>query len=355
MFTPRTLLGVLAVFLLAARAVAGTPALIEVQAGKHTLQGKIVANNDQLCWLMAQDGRLQRLDVSGVKNFRQISPSFRSWSPQIMRDQLRKEFGRQFEFGATRHYLVCATKEAKAKQYAEVLEDIYNSFHHYFSVRGFKLPEPEFPLVAVVFPDQAAFGQYARKDGVQSLTNLKGYYINTTNRIAAFEEENHEGSLRDTLVHEATHQTAFNAGLHTRVGINPKWVAEGLATVFEAPGIRNSTVGSNPKTRINTERLIWFGSFSKSRRKEKSLEEFIASDAFFETSQLDAYSQAWALTFFLVETRPREYAKYLAAISARNPLQNYSSEARVADFKHAFGNEIALLEAEMLRFIAGVK
>src|SRR5262245_20690259 len=37
-----------------------------------------------------------------------------------------------------------------------------------------------------------------------------------------------EAGLKDTMIHEATHQVAFNTGLHSRLGCNPKWVVEGL-------------------------------------------------------------------------------------------------------------------------------
>src|SRR5204863_7870023 len=107
-----------------------------------------------------------------------------------------------------------------------------------------------------------------------------------------------EGSLKDTMIHEATHQVAFNTGLHSRVGENPKWVVEGLATVFEAPGIRSSGAGPAVKNRINRERFIWFGNYAKARRKPKSLEAFLSSDDLFKSAVLDAYSEAWAFSFF---------------------------------------------------------
>lgn len=334
---------------------AGSP-LIEVKTGKQSLQGKVIAHNEHLCWLMTQDGRLRRMEIDSVQTFREVAPDFKSWSPLIIRDRLQREFGRQFEIAATRHYLVCAATDRKARQYADTLEDVYRTFHLYFSVRGFKLDEPEFPLVAVIFPDQAAFARYADRDGVRAGSSLRGYYLVTTNRIAVFEEGSSGGTdLNDTMIHEGTHQVAFNTGLHTRVGAIPKWVVEGLATVFEAPGIRNSGANFSPRARINPERLLWFGNFSKARRPQKSLEAFVTGDEMFDTQTLDAYSQAWSLTFFLVETRPRQYAKYLATVSARNPLKGYPPEARLADFKQAFGNDSALLEAEFLRFIGGIK
>src|SRR4029077_20859924 len=90
-----------------------------------------------------------------------------------------------------------------------------------------------------------------------------------------------EATLKDTMIHEATHQAAFNTGLHSRIGESPKWVVEGLATVYEAPGIRNSG-SANVKSRINRERFLWFSDYSKSRRKAKSLESFLTGDDLFK-------------------------------------------------------------------------
>ncbi len=155
------------------------------------------------------------------------------------------------------------------------------------------------------------------------------------------------------MIHEATHQVAFNTGLHSRMGVNPKWIVEGLATVFESPGIRESASNRGEAFgRTNKERYVWFGNYAKSRRKPKSLAAFVSSDKLFETSALDAYAEAWALSFYLVETRSTKYAKYLKTIATRDPLKEYPEAERLADFKKAFGNDLDMLEADFLRFIS---
>lgn len=366
-------------------AVAADPsALQELRVGKQVYQGKLIAQDDKVCLLLSQDGRIQRIEKGSTAKLQELSPTFRPWTPAVVRDKLKREFGSQFTITGTRHYLVCARSDRQAKEYGELFEELYGSFHRYFNVRGLKVTEPEFPLVAIVFPDQTSFAQYSKQDGNRSLGNLVGYYSPQSNRIALFERtdggttaavlsspaRNDAGretvnpfelrpgwavvstNTKDTIMHEATHQLAFNMGLHSRVGQTPQWVVEGMATVFEAPGIRNSSANLGPKTRINLDRYVWFGNFQKSRRKPKSLEAFIAGDEMFRSNTLDAYSQAWALTFFLVETRSRQYAKYLQAISARNPFAEYPAEERVSDFKQAFGSNDAQVEAEFLRFMS---
>jgi hypothetical protein len=378
--------GICIVSVVAAAEPAG---LQEHRVGKQVTQGKVIAQDDKVCLMLSQDGRMIRVDKTATSSMKQVSAAYQPWSSAIVRDKLKREFGSQFAVVGTRHYLVCARTDRQAKEYGDLFEELFGSFQRYFNVRGLKVTEPEFPMIAIVFPDQSSFSQYAKKDAARLLSNMVGYYSPQSNRIALFDRgtestaslewatESSElfpspwkwersdltnvwasvnGDTKDTIIHEATHQLAFNMGLHSRVGETPQWVVEGMATVFEAPGIRNSSANLGPKTRINHDRYVWFGNFQKTRRKPKSLEAFIAGDDLFQSSALDAYSQAWALTFFLVETRSRQYAKYLQAISVRNPFADYPAEARVADFKQAFGGNLAILEAEFLRFVtSGIK
>lgn len=389
-----------ALFLLASVAAtpapleAAPPGLVEGKIGGETLRGKIVARSPSSLWLLGQDGSLRPLPADDAPRLHQISPRFSGWTGSILREQLRNEFGKSFDVVGTRHYVVCARGEKKARSYAETFEELFRTFQMYFSVRGFKINEPEFPLVAIVFPDYESFARYAQAGKISATKTLKGYYLTTSNRVALYEEPGIaaakvswppapadlftrdlaaraefplpafaerppawgaiEASLKDTMIHEATHQAAFNTGLHSRIGQSPKWIVEGLATVFEAPGVRSSASNSPLKMRINRDRFLWFGNYVKARRQPKSLESFLAGDDLFKSSVLDAYSEAWALSFFLIETRPRAYAAYLRTIAARNPLLIYPADERLTDFKKTVSNELPLLEAEFLRFIAAI-
>src|SRR5690606_38852013 len=103
-----------------------------------------------------------------------------------IRDDLRREFGRDWEIVGTGHYLVCAPR-GRARLFADTFEEVYRSFRGYFSRRGFRLPTPEFPMIAVVHPTQAAFAANCAKDNVPFSPGLKGYYHRLTNRTILFE------------------------------------------------------------------------------------------------------------------------------------------------------------------------
>lgn len=394
------ILAAIAVSCLLTTSFAGGRALIELTVGDTTYRGVSVAHNNALCWLVGRDGELQRIELRDVTGYRTIAPRFRSMTTAELRDELRHEFGKHFDVAGKGCYLVCAPQR-QARLYADLFDEIYRAFRSYFSRRGFKMPEPEFPLVAVVFPTFEQYAKYSRSQGVVAAPGLAGYYLHTSNRVALLDTGSVDVSMRSaspysflttnsfsadrapreyvdafgpqcvaaylsmpsaqpfgsitanlkaTIIHEATHQVAFNTGLHSRIGENPKWVVEGLATVFESTGIRNAATQASARTRLNHERFVWFGDFAANRREPNSLARFVSSDALFRVSALDAYAEAWALSFYLVETRPSEYAAYLKAIAERDPLARYSPEERLEDFKDAFSRDVDLLEADFLRF-----
>lgn len=381
----------------AARGLAQSPKFVELTEDDKPYQGKVVARAADQVWLMERNGTLRTIAASNITAFRKLAESFTPISAADQRDQLRHELGNGFDIVGTGHYLV-AGPPTLVRNYAEIFEDQYRAVHSYFSVRTLDVHNPEFPLVAIVFPDVASFAKYAAKDKVTVRPGLKGYYIQTTNRIALFHENagkraqlqppaafdgaidnvllatlpdqrlalddlmsnrmwgNTEGDLESTMIHETTHQVAFNIGIHSRVGnINPRWVVEGLATAFETPGMRSTNRANVPGAKLNQMRLAGFREFVKQRRQLKSLARFVQSDVVFGENLLDGYAQAWALSYFLIETRPRDYARYIKLIAARPQLDPYDDQQRLADFKSAFGNDLTLLDAQFLRYIDEIK
>ena len=353
------------------QAAAREPSLIQISDGQNDYSGKLLAMNDTVCWFMERDGRVKRFAIDSLKNFKRVGPRFKAEEIVTLRNELRKEFGKSFEVTAKGRYLVAA-KRGRAKDFAQVLDQVYGVFRREFTTRGFEIEEPEVPLIAVVFPNRSQYLSYADKDNFAGAEHTLGYYKSSTNRVALFEDtpaddwgveaacdDDEEfavidSDLRDTLIHEAIHQIAFNTRVHNRVGKNPRWVVEGLATVFEAPGIRNRANRYRASTRINRDRYLAFMNFLKNRREENSLSRFLASDDAFHQTMGDAYAQCWALSYYLFETRGQAYSKYLKTISDRDPLIGYNHKARLSDFEEAFG-DIDELETRFVRYMNRLK
>jgi len=342
--------------------------LVAAEAGKGTLdlvlrgahvEGMPLVWSERQVELLARDGRLWSFAPDEAKQARQISPSFRGYSAAQLRSRLSRELGKSFEISGTGHYLV-AHAPGQKDYWSRRFEDLYRSFVHYFSVRGFNLTDPEFPLVAIVFRNQQDFLRYAEQDGAKISAQVLGYYSPVSNRVSLFDIGGGKASAddwhfnADTIIHEATHQTAFNTGVHTRFGETPRWVAEGLGTMFEAKGVWDSTHASSRADRLNRGRLARFKNFV-SRRPAGSLAEFISSDQVFRVDPDAAYAEAWALSFFLVETRPRKYSEYLSRTAKRPAFRAYPAAERLADFTAVFGSDLRLLESHYLKFMDEVR
>jgi hypothetical protein len=330
-----------------------------LEMGSTRLEGFALARTSSTLELIGRDGRLWSLPSKQAQSAKQISSKFRSFTPMEVREQLTRELGRAFEVTGTGHYLVAHPRGQK-DAWSPRFEDLYRHFIHYFSVRGFQPREPEFPLVAIVWPDREQFFRYAQRQGDKIDSRVLGYYSPKSNRITLYDAGGtaaesaawHQNA--DTIIHEATHQTAFNTGVHGRFARTPKWVVEGLGTMFEAPGVWKSEANRRFEDRINRGRLRDFKHFASSL-KPGAMAEFISSDRMFSTDPAQAYALAWSLSFFLVETQSKRYSDYLRLMAKRPAFEDYPSAARLADFTGIFGNNFPLLEKRWQQFIADIK
>jgi hypothetical protein len=330
--------------------------MLRLRLGDNVIEGKPLAWSSAEVTLLARDGQLHEFAPKNARNFRRLPDDFTSFSAAEIRGQLFGELGRGFDVTGTGHYLV-AHPEGDSDQWAQRFEDLYRSFVHYFSVRGIKLEEPRFPMVAIVWPTQTEFMRYAAKDGSRVGPNILGYYSPSTNRVALYDLGRGEANQAEwqenmaTVIHEATHQSAFNTGIHSRLSKSPLWVIEGLGTMFEAPGVWNNAKNRGRDERLNRGRLIDFKNYvAGGRPREGALEDFIASDKLFGQNMSVAYAEAWALTYWLVETRPDDYRRYLRKIAARPDFSDCTAPQRLADFTSAFGRDLAMLDMQFVRY-----
>jgi hypothetical protein len=273
-----------------------------------------------------------------------------------MRRRLEAELGPGFEIAGTGHYLV-AVPRGRPDRWSRKFEELHRSFVHYFRVRGFETRPPEFPLVAVVWPDQARFLQAAEAEAAQIGPGVVGYYSPLTNRISLYWQAAEQGgtsATESTIIHEATHQTAFNTGVHRRFGATPRWLVEGLATMFEAPGVWDSRRHPRQQDRVHPGHLAAYRRWAAAGLPAGSLARLIANDRWFDSDPATAYSLAWAVSFYLVETRPRQYARLLKITAAREAFTPYPDAERLADFGTAFGTDLVLLERQFEKYMAGL-
>ena len=333
-------------------ALAEAKFMIEIDVHGQRIEGKPLYWSDARVQLMLRDGQLFDFRSRDARKFKKTSTQFRSYTAGELSSRLSAELGPQFEITGTGHYLV-AHPRGQRDHWAKRFESLYRSFVFYFSVRGLKIRDPEFPLIAVVWPTREEFLKNAAQRDTPIGSNVLGYYSSKSNRVNMYDISTNLSDKdwkqnADTIIHEVTHQTAFNTGVHTRFANTPLWVAEGLGTLFEAPGIYDSQSHRNKRDRVNRGRLTAYRAFVK-RNGGNALAEMISSDRFFRQDTDGGYALAWAFTFYLVETRPSLYAKYLSRTAARKVGGAYPSKERMADFTAVFGKNLPLLEAQFRR------
>jgi hypothetical protein len=340
--------------------VAAAEPLVRVEIPGRKIDGTILARDSQTTFLLARDGQCLDFANQDARRLIPLGGSFQSYSQAEVRGQLLAEFGRGYEVSGVGHYLV-VHPAGQRDEWAPRFESLYRSFVHYFAARGWRLSEPQFPLVAVVYPRQVDFHAAAKRDGVPPSSTLLGYYSPASNRILLYDITAGRGGAdwtvnADTIIHEAAHQSAFNTGVHSRFAHTPRWVAEGLGTMFEARGVWQSRTYQHQADRINRTLLAAYRQYVASGRRPKdAIAKFIASDRPYESSTEHAYPEGWALSFFLCETEPKKYFRYLAKTASTPPFTAYRSPERLKDFTDVFGSDLAMLDARLQRFIAGLK
>jgi hypothetical protein len=352
----------LAKFIVAAGLVAGgvrgasaepAPFMMRATIGGVDLEGQPLTWTKTQMVLLGRDGMMYEFDPAAAQNAKRTAPAYTGYTNSEMQSLVRQEFGKEFQVSSTAHFVVVHPR-GQWNQWGDRLESLYRSFVHYMAVRGFTTEEPRAPLVAVVFRNKDAYFANAKSAGVTLHPNTLGHYDPVTNRVHLFDVgmgEEDWAINAETIIHEATHQTAYNVGVHTRFAEQPRWAVEGLAMMFEGRGVWDGAANRTRTDRINRYRLDSFRQ-QPADRPSDWLVKLVASDTPFETDALAAYADAWTLTFYLCETRPQAYSAYLARVAAREPFSEYAALERVANFQASFGADLNLLESQLKRWVS---
>jgi hypothetical protein len=162
-----------------------------------------------------------------------------------------------------------------------------------------------------------------------------------------------------TVVHEATHQLAFNSGLQTRFADIPLWVLEGLAVYFETPDL-GSAKGWKTIGAVNRPRLDRFREYL-ARRPAKSLVSLISDDKRFRDPRqaLDAYAEAWALNYYLIHQKPKQFNAYMELMASKRalvvPPADQKVEKRIKEFEAAFGDDLDRVDADFVKYMQRIR
>jgi hypothetical protein len=315
----------------------------------------VSATNRQV--VLGSDGWIHDFDPRSVAA--ELLPEEGSFKPLAaieLRGQLTKEFGAKFEVVATRNYLVVKPRGSDAR-WPGVFEQLHRTFVGYFTVRGVKVRQGNFPMVAIVMPDEATMQQYLRSLGVQ-VSGVLGVYDRASNRIVMYDHGAASGGVNATICHEAAHQSAFNTGVHSRFAETPHWLVEGIGCLFQSPAMIEGRRNGPQNDRIDPGLLYAYqASYGNNKAKlEADFDKMIRGDNAFRerTSIEDAYALAWALTFYLSEREPNVFSSLVQKCADRAPLSTYSDSQRMSDFLSVSGASSQAMAQRLSRFIDGL-
>ncbi len=335
------------------------------------ISGRLVVEaEDGGLFMQSRDGTLWAIPPEEQVRHTKDDAAFEPFTREEMKKHLLAQLSQGFDVFPTAHYLIFYnTSKTYGQWCGSLFERLHMAFTNYWSRKGFKLREPEFPLVAIVFADRDSYLRYAAPTLGDAAKTMVGYYNLLDNRMALYDltgvgRQVHSsaqinqllarpGALHQvaTIVHEATHQIAYNCGLHTRFSDCPLWFAEGIAVFFETPDL-SSKRGWRGMGEINRPRLVQFQRYLRSR-PANSLETLVRDAKRLRDPRqaADAYAEAWALTYFLIRTHPEQYVAYLKLLSTKKPLIDEGPKARLEEFENAFG-KLDRLDAEFLRYMS---
>lgn len=288
-------------------------------------------------------------------------------------------------------------RKNRAQERLDLLEQVYESFLLLFHAQDVELDIPRDRLKVLLFKDHkdyqdfstslsptlisaSGFWEPIRNVGVfydhstnktfQALQKLQGELkkasdeakknrtgadlIRLVKTIDLLIEVDRENSDITVVSHEATHQMAGNTGLLPRHVDIPRWVHEGLATYFEAPGDAAwAGIGA-----VSQERLEFYRALEQD--KIHSNIDFIVADQIFDYAKshgalLHGYGQAWGLTHFLLENHIKEFVAFYRMLGEMPPDVALNPKLLTDLFNRVFGSDRTALDREWRQYMRSLK
>ena len=331
-----------------------TPAMIEFFDAGKVRQGLKLLDVPGETIVLGTDGWLHSLNPSDTKTqIRSLDSRYEPVSATRLRNQLRREYGRAFEVVATKNFLV-VQPTGRGDPWSRLFEESHRAFSDYMTKRGVRVRQGRFPMVAVVMPDEQAMYREFQRLGIEA-RRVAGVYAGGCNRVITHDGGNRQ-FVRATVRHEAAHQSAFNGGVHSRLTDTPKWISEGIGQMFEPAGMTNHRAGARLTDRINPDSLKYCLRQYSNRTNEQfsaDMMDLVQGDMMFEHPGRveNAYSLAWAMTFFLAEREPEKFAKLINLTANREPFTKYPRTKRVQDLEKILGYEVYELSKHVAWFL----
>lgn len=345
------------------------------EGSEKRLEGEILEEaQDGSLLFRTLDARLWILQADEIKSKIDTDNEVVPMSHKQLGQQLLKELPDGFKIHINGDFVIAYnTERAYAQWIGGLYQRLQRGFEKYWQRKKMKLVDPDFPLAVIIFGDKLQYERYLKKELGELPGVLVAYYNLLNNRVAMYDLTGGQrapgarlGDNRKiaevlsnpqaipmvaTVIHEGTHQLMFNMGMQTRFSDTPLWINEGLAMYFETPDLSNPR-GWRAIGQINPMRIGRFRQLISARGSD-SLQTMLSSDTKFRdpNQSLDAYAEAWAFNYFLLNRYPDEYVQFLKHMSGKPRLQYDSGETRLKEFLQFFEQDLASLDREFVQYM----
>ena len=344
------------------------------------LTGELVALDDSFGQLILDaDGQLTAVSPDELKRLEILPGKLEPTSTKDLAAKALQLMPAGSKVIATDHFIVCYnTSDAYARWNSNLYERLYKGFYRFWKEKGIELAPPRFPLIALVFETKNDYVRYASQE-FGGAENTIGYYHQSTNRLASYDLTGIEDMLPPgasvaredlinqilsrpqaertvaTIVHEACHQISFNSGLQVRLGDNPLWLSEGLATFFESPDLSTQN-GWGGIGKVNWHNYNVLSRYMPNRTND-SLEMLLLDDGRLRSGETmtNAYAEAWGLTYYLIKSKPKQFVSFIKAIRDKPPGTRSTPKERIELFQKCFGDDLSKLDKDFVRFLQKVR
>ena len=286
------------------------------------------------------------------------------------------DFGPDARYGATPRFIVIYdTTDAYALWCATLMENVASTYEAFVS--RVRLVEDGLldPMVVFIFAEKEKYEEFLKKTAGSEFANEAqrpvGFYEHASNRCVFFDLTGEEQNRADktekrtleqvasdvlkqpngdqnlsTIIHEGTHEVAFNYGLFSRQGENPSWAVEGLSMLFEAPSGEPKDGGwkvVDEKAKkivfpINKRRLMEFQQYVATTTDSQPVKKCVGLEKI-RGDEPCAYPLSWAIFYYLYRNNPKVLAQYLTDSASVQPRLSYSTRERVYEFAYYFGDD----------------
>ena len=324
---------------------------------------------------MAADGTLYTVPPDELVSHVEDDEEFKPLASPELASRLLGELPKGFEVHTTKHYLIAYnTSKAYAQWCGSLFERLYGAFTNYWTRQGFELRarvssgrdrvrRPD--LVREVCPGRVGRRRLVDhrllQPGHESDDNVRPDRHRKLRARAIVAVRRREINLMlsrpdaertvATVIHEATHQIAFNCGLQTRYADIPLWISEGIAVYFETPDLSSPKGWRNFGGSINQARLAAFADYAERRPADSLLahRRRCPLPRYFEGA--GRLCRSLGAQLFLIHQRPKQYRAYLQVLAAKKQLIWDSPAERLAEFTAAFG-DLSSLDTDFQRYMA---